>query len=328
MKGLYKRVIRSLLKNSSSRRGIFFTGGTAFILSFFLLTPPVLLPSETNKKVLILNSDVSIINYSLAHTGFQSKLPVPENVVDLGSKWVDEEKIKDAIHDINPSVIYCIGTRAYLLAYRFAGNKHLVFSSIINWRRLPMGKNTYGISNELPPSMQLTMYRYFFPEIHKIGILYSKDYNKEWIDIAVKSAKDVGITIMKRAINRQDEVTSVLEELLPKVDVLWLTPDPGVISNTELVEKIFQQSNDVRKPVFSYSEAFADLGATLIISADIPTIGMQAAGIALDLLSNKGSTERVQSPAGSHITINLRQVKKYKIKLNEEALDSVNQVIE
>lgn len=328
MKELYKRIIKNSPKSNSFRYGISSSSWTAFILSFFLLFTPVLLPSGTDKKVLILNSDMSIANYSLAHTGFQSKLPVPKNVVDLGNKWTDEEKIEDTIHDINPSIIYCIGTKAYLLAHKFAGNKHLVFSSIINWRRLPMGKNTYGISNELSPSMQLTMYRYFFPEIHKIGILYSKDYNKEWIDIAVKSAKDVGITIIKRAIYKQDEVESVLKELLPKVDVLWLTPDPVVISNMESVEKIFTQSNNVRKPVFSYSEVFADLGATLIISADVPTVGIQAAGIALDLLSNERSTERVQYPAGSHITLNLKQVKKYKIKLNEEALDSVNQIIE
>ena len=61
-----------------------------------------------------------------------------------------------------------------------------------------MGKNTYGVSVELLPSMQLTLYRYFFPGINKIGVVYSKDYNKEWLETVIKSAKDVGITIFKK----------------------------------------------------------------------------------------------------------------------------------
>lgn len=328
MKELYKRIIKFFPSNSYFCRGIFSPVRTAFILSIFLIFTPMVLSSETGKKVLILNSDISIANYSLAHTGFKSKLSITKDEINLGDKWIDEEKIEDTIHDINPDIIYCIGTRAYLLAYKFAGNKNLVFSSVINWRRLPMGKNTYGVSTELLPGMQLTMYRYFFPDIHKIGILYSKNYNKEWIDIAVKSAKDVGINVMKKSINKQDEVESALKELLQKVDVLWLTPDPIVISNMELVEKIFKQSDKARKPVFAYSEAFADFGATLIISADVPTIGVQAAGIAADLLYNQKGIEKVQSPAGSYIVLNLGKVEKYRLKLNEEALDSVNQIIE
>ncbi len=328
MKEFFKSIIKIFPKNRSFYRGMFFPGGTVFILSFFLTFAPIVLSSETGKRILILNSDTSIANYSLAHIGFKSKLDEIKDEINLGNKWIDEEKIEGTIHDINPDIIYCIGTRAYLLAYKFAENKNLVFSSVINWRRLPMGKNTYGISTELLPGMQLTMYRYFFPYIHKIGILYSKNYNKEWIDIAVKSAKDVGINVMKKSINKQDEVESALKELLQKVDVLWLTPDPIVISNMELVGKIFKQCDKVRKPVFAYSEAFADFGATLIISADVPTIGVQAAGIAADLLHNQKGIEKVQSPAGSYIILNLSKVEKYKLKLNEEALDSVNQIIE
>ena len=301
----------------------------AALISLLLQLPrPGSLLAETGSgKVLILNSDMSVSNYALAHTGFKTKVAAISGEIDLGSKWVDESNVKKTIHSVNPDVIYCIGSKAYLLAYEFAENKNIVFSSIINWRRLPMGKNTYGISVELLPSMQLTLYRYFFPEITKIGVVYSKDYNKEWLETVIKSAKDVGITIFKKSIGKQEDVESALKELLPKVDALWLAPDPIVISKIESVGEMFKQCDNAGKPVFAYNEAFADLGATLIISADITTVGGQAAGIALDLLSGQKRDDKVQTPAGTNVILNLKQVEKYKIKLNEEALDSVNQII-
>lgn len=325
MKDLFKRTIRFIKSNIPGNQRIFHSTIMACIVAFSVYE---LHAGETAKKILILNSDMSVSNYSLAHTGFESKVTIPSDEIDLGNKSMDETKIKNTIHKMNPDIIYCVGSKAYLMAYELAENKNIVFTSIINWRRLPLGKKTYGVSAELLPSMQLTLYRYLFPNISKIGILYSKDYNKEWLEIAVKSAKEVGIDIIKKSINKEGDIESALGNILPKVDAIWLTPDPVVLSNTESTKQLFKQIDKAGKPVFAYSEAFADLGATLIISADIPTAGIQAAGIALDLLSNQKVSERVQTPAGSHITLNLKNVGKYKIKLNEEALDSVNQIIQ
>ncbi|MFQ5963506.1 MAG: ABC transporter substrate-binding protein [Candidatus Scalinduaceae bacterium] len=278
-------------------------------------------------SVIVLNSDMSIENYSLAHTEFKSMMVDLKDEIDLGSKWVNEKSIKKRIKKIDPDVIYCIGSKAYQMAYKFAKKKNLVFSLAINWRRLPMGKNTYGISNELHQGMQLMMHRYLFPDVNKIGVLYSKIYSEEWLNIAIENAKEVGIDIIGRHISESDDIESALDELLPEVDALWLTPDPIVISNVESVVKIFEQCEAVRKPVFAYNRTFANFGATLIMSADISTMGRQAAGIALDILANKKVIERVQNPAGSHIVLNLKKVDEYGINLNIEALESVNEII-
>lgn len=325
MKETFNKTQEFIKSNLSENLRILHLMVIACLVTFFTYELHAVEPS---KKILILNSDMSVSNYSLAHTGFELKVALPNEEIDLGNRWMDETKVKNTIYTMNPDIIYCIGSKAYLMAYELSKNKNIVFSSIVNWRRLPLGKNTYGVSAELLPSMQLTLYRYLFPSINKIGILYSKDYNKEWLEIAKKSGKDIGINIVEKSISKQDNIKSALEKLLPLVDALWLTPDPVVISRIESIELILKLSDKAGKPVFAYSEAFANLGATLIISADIPTTGIQAAGIALDLLSNQKVTEKVQTPAGSHITLNLKNVGKYKIKLNEEALDSVNQIIQ
>lgn len=298
-----------------------------FMLFLLFISFSVSLFAKEDKKILILNSDKSIEKYLLAQNGFESVLTNPKVEIDIGSKWFDETSVKNTILKEKPEVIFCVGSKAYLLMSNWENDKNIIFSSIINWRRLPMGKNTFGISTELPIGMQLMMYRYFFPDIKTIGVLYSRTYNKEWLKSAIEQAREVGINIVAHSVSKPEEVHSGLKKILPKIDTLWLISDPMVISKEEFVVEIFKQSEVMKKPVFAYDPVFANLGATMIISADIPTIGRQAAGLASEILDNKKIIDHVQDPAGSYIIINLKKVEEYEIKLNIEALDSVNQII-
>ena len=291
-----------------------------------LFIPSNLLASE-DKDVLVLNSDASIYKYSLAQSELKAKIATPKGEIDLGSKWIDERKIKKIINEIDPCVIYCIGSKAYQMAYKLAEKKNIVFSLVINWRRHPIDKDTYGISNELLQGAQLMMYRYFFPDVNKIGILYNNKYSEEWFDIAVESAKDVGIRIVGKSISKPDKIESALKKLLPKVNALWLIPDPTVIYDIESVNKLFEQCQAAGKPIYTYDKAFVNLGATLIMSADIPTMIKQSAEIISGIQGNMEIEEKVQHPAGSHIILNMKKVEEYGLNLNIEALDSVNEIV-
>ncbi len=297
---------------------------TSICLSLFI--PSSLLARE-DKGVIILNSDMSIYKYSLAQSELKSKITNLKGEIDLGSKWIDEKKIKKMIYEVNPDVIYCIGSKAYQMAYKLAEKKNIVFSLVINWRRHPIDKGTYGISNEPLQGIQLMMYRYFFKDVNKIGILYSNTYNKEWFDVAVESAKDVGISIIGKSISKPAKIESALNKLLPKVDALWLIPDPMVIYDIESVNKIFKQCQTSGKPIYTYDKAFAGLGATLIMSADIQTMIRQSAQIVSDIQEDRKIEEKVQNPAGSYIILNMKKVEEYGLNLNIEALDSVNEMV-
>ncbi|MCP5003006.1 MAG: hypothetical protein GY941_03510, partial [Planctomycetes bacterium] len=284
--------------------------------------------AREHDNVLILNSDVSINKYSLANTEFKSGVINLIGEIDLGSKWLNKKNIENKILEIDPDIIYCIGSKAYQTAYKVGKDKNLIFSLIINWHRLPVGKNTYGISNELPQSMQLTMYRYFFPDINKIGVLYSKDYNKEWFKIAVESAEEIDIDIIGKSVSKPGGIRSALNKLLPKVDALWLIPDPIIIGDMDSVKLIFDKSKAAGKPILAYDKAFTNLGASFVMSADISTIGKQAAVIVNNIQTRQQISNRIQDPTGSYIILNMEKVKEYGINLNVDALDSVNEIIE
>ncbi|MDM8551907.1 ABC transporter substrate binding protein, partial [Desulfobacterales bacterium HSG2] len=221
-----------------------------------------------------------------------------------------------------------IGGKAYFFAREHLGEKKVVFSSIINWLRLPgLSGTAYGVSNELHPRMPIYMFRSVFPDIKRIGMLYSMQYTSQWFENAKGQAGELEIEIIGRTVSREKQTLSALNELLPNIDALWLISDPSVMSKKDYLYKILKRCDASKTPVFSYHGPFAKLGATLIVSADMPTIGRQAANIAMGVLSGEEMEEKVQFPAGSHIVLNLKKVKMFGLKYNKDALGLINTII-
>lgn len=284
---------------------------------------------DAKTKTLVLNSNRSVKKYSTMQSEFKAKFGKPTIEIDIsGSKWADEDWFEDILNEEAPDLIICIGSKAYLLAYKVAKKTDIIFSLGINWRRFPLTKNTYVIASEVPPITTLMMYRYFFPEIKKIGVLYSKKHNKEWFHTAVEEAKEVGMEIVGGTIKKQKEIRTVLNNMLFEVDALWIIPDPVVLSSRNQVEDIFKQCDAMKKPVFAYDKLFADFGAAFIVSADVPTIGGQVAKMATNILDHKEIVDKIQNPAGSYTTIDLEKIEDYGIKVNSRALPTVNDYIQ
>ena len=275
-------------------------------------------------RVLVLNSDTSISRYLEVQDAFNASLATPAMTVDMAKEAPTESALKRVLDRENPATVYCIGAKAYQLASRVSKDRTIILSSAINWERFPARKQRHVIANELPAAVQLTLFRHFFPKLQRIGVLYTRDINRQWFEQAQAGAKEVGVELVGVNVRRSSEIAGVLRDLAPKVDAIWVTPDPVVLETEASVRFLFERCHTLQKPVFAYSPAFAELGATLILAPDMPTIGRQAAAIVADLASNP---QPVHTPAGSEVTLNLARVKAYSLDLNRDALDSVNHLV-
>ncbi len=249
---------------------------------------------------------------------------MPAVTVDVTKEAPTATALKRMLDRENPATLYCIGAKAYQLASRVAKDKTIVLSSAINWERFPARKQRHVIANELPAAAQLTLFRHFFPKVQRIGVLYSPAINRQWFEQAQAGAKEVGVELVGVTVRRASDVPSALRELTSKVDAVWVTPDPVVLATEAAVRSLFDRCHAAQKPVFTDSAAFAELGATLVLAPDIPTIGRQAASIVTDLASNP---PLIHTPAGSEVTLSLARVKTYNLELNRDALDSVNHLL-
>lgn len=298
-------------------------GAIIFLILLFFSNP---LSAQQKADLLIINSDFAIKKYALTQEVFLANQQKPSEVINLAEQTIDY--VTEVVNRDQIKIIYCIGTKAYLLAHRLVPEKIIVFSSAINWLRLPEADQSYGVAQELPAAMQLTMYRYLFPQINKIGVLYSQQFNKEWLLSTQQAAVDVGIQIIGKEVSAQLNVSTATEQLLAEIDALWLISDPLVLTDKNSVVDLFRRAENRKIPVFAYSEIFVNLGAQLVISADIPTIGRQVSALVNSLRNETIVENRISHPAGSHVILNMRKLKRYSIKLNKEALGSVNQIIE
>ena len=296
-----------------------------FIGLVFLIS---VLSADEGPKIMVINSNAAVDKYKIAQEEFTKSIPTPVMELDLGDKKLKLQEIEDFLYDEYPDLVYCIGTKAYLIANKFISDRNIVFSSILNWHRLPLATKTYGVSSEFNPEMQLTLYRYIFPGLKKIGVLYSNKYNKQWFNEAQKAAKEMGVEIIGKSLSKRREILPELSELLKEMDALWLISDPVIISDKKTLIEVFKLCDLNKKPILSYHSAFAEHGAVLVVSVDIPTTGRQAAAMSLEVLSDDVVKKKVQLPAGSHIILNLRKANEYGLKYGETALSVVNRIIE
>lgn len=277
--------------------------------------------SSVTPRALVVNSDATIAKYAEVQISFVEAFTGLTHVVDL--RAAGEAQLRRVFAAENFTVVHCIGAAAYQAIAQVARDKPVILSGAINWERLNASRQTRVIAYELPAVTQLTLFRNFFPKLAHIGVAYNRDINRQWFDQAAAAGREVGIEVIGRPVSRAPQVPAALAELTTRVDALWLVPDPVVLEDATAVRGYFDRADAARKPVFTYSTAFADFGATLILAPDTITIGRQAAGLAQDL----AAAPKLSTPAGSEVTLSLKRVQQFGLELNRDALDSVNQLI-
>lgn len=301
----------------------------SLLICLILLLPGgSLSAAEQVADILLLNTNAAIEKYRTAQEEYQKAVPHTVSNTSIEGFPGDISELYRDIARTPYRLIYCIGTRAYLAALKHAPEKTILFSSIINWRRLPQGDHVYGIANELHPTMHLAHFKTIFPRLKTIGVLYAREFNEQWIALAKESAAYTGISLVTQSVTDMAETRRALQKLLPEIEAFWMIPDPMIISSRNNLIDVIQDCDQHRVPVFSYNELYAPLGVTLIISADESTVGRQAAMISRDLLSGRPPRQKVQLPAGSAISLNLKKVKDFNIPYNPASLEMINQIFE
>lgn len=288
---------------------------------------PQIPESDHAATVLVINSDSSVSRYEIADAAFRTTLQ-HSNVsrINLQDDELPVETVLDVLQQQKPDVIYCIGAKALGAVQYVSPSTPIVYSSVLSWRQFLNQPGYYGVTSEIAPAAQLAWFKHFFPNIQRVGVLYS-NANKDLVSEASRSAEQLGLTLKYEKVSMDSTRKEQAAQLLGKVDALWILPDPVVLESQQHTTELFELAAKNRVAVFGYHPVFMEFGATLSINADLATTGRQAALIVQSIIEQQSQTSSIQFPAGSNISLNLQKVQDYQLQLNPEALNSVNELL-
>jgi|GEM_PF-228850 len=279
-------------------------------------------------RILLVSTNRQIDRYEAAEASFIKTLTNHTiHTVDLNQNNHPIDTLQDLLNEEHFDAIYCIGAKALGSIDYIDPDMPVIFSSVLNWRRFNEQDNYNGIASEVAPEAQLTWFKYFFPEIKNIGVLYSSD-NQKRLKEAALPAEALALQLVTQEINSDIQLGNQAKDLLSNVDALWLISDPSVLVSSDQAKRLFKMAHKKHVPIFTYHSVFMDMGATLSITADLPTTGRQAALMMKKVLKQPDFKQTIQFPAGSSITLNIKKADTYKLSLNGDALDSVDEIVE
>ena len=104
---------------------------TRLIVWIFLVFPASL-AADKEPKVLLINSDATVEKYKVAQEEFKKTYARPVLEINMDDEKWKVPDVEDYLYDEYPDLVYCIGSKAYLIANRFVSEKDIVFSCQIH----------------------------------------------------------------------------------------------------------------------------------------------------------------------------------------------------
>ncbi|HWP47240.1 MAG TPA: ABC transporter substrate-binding protein [Candidatus Limnocylindrales bacterium] len=286
---------------------------------------------EAGEEIVILKTNQKIPQYNLPAEAFKKALSYPVREFDIEGDLNKGRKLIEKIKHDKPRLIFAIGDKATFLAKEGFPDVPIIFSMVLNWKKLDLSKNKNitGISLDVPPESQFTHLKLIAPQISRIGVIYSPEASQELIRRAREISSGLGIKLVEVQVTSEKAVKKAWDGIKNQIDALWMVADPIVITqdNFEFLQK---QTLQQKIPFLGYSENFVKAGALLSVSPDYETIGSQAASITLQILKDKQKPWDIQvtEPIGTVIVLNKATAKKLGLSLSDSILQLVNRTFE
>ncbi|GAN33441.1 MAG: hypothetical protein DYG83_16800 [Candidatus Brocadia sp. AMX2] len=284
-----------------------------FFQAAFLM--PHAIPAEN--AVIIIRSQ-QIPAYNEAIKGFEEGCK-GENIsikaiYDLNGDIEEGKRIIQKIKDnsFKPRVILAIGVLAATFVKEQFPDVPIIFCMVINHNRFNLqGANITGISSEASLEDQFAILKGLLGSRKSVGVIYDPAKTGKIITEASIVVKKFEFNLVKAQVFSEKEVAPVLENIVNKIDALWMIPDSTVITKNTL-SAISKITLEHRLPIFCTSDAIVKAGALVSVSPNYKYTGLQAAHLAQRLLNDPMTT-----------SLGIKQPDKLKLTLNTQTAEII-----
>ena len=147
------------------------------------------------------------------------------------------------------------------------------------------GRNISGTSDLAPLEEQEAMIKELFPDAKTVGILYcSAEPNSKYQATKIEEALDAdGIAYKEYTASDSNDITSVVQNAVSEVDVIYIPTDNTMANNTETINNITLPAGI---PVIAGEEGICSGCGVATLSISYYDIGYKAGQMAYDILVN------------------------------------------
>ncbi len=146
------------------------------------------------------------------------------------------------------------------------------------------GGNITGSSDLTPVAEQFELLTQLFPEAKTVGILYSSSESNS--EIQAQMARDAAaahdLETVDFTVSNTNDIQSVVESAIGKIDVLYCPTDNTIASGMATVAQI---CNDNGLPTVCGEENMVNNGGLVSYSIDYYELGKRAAAMAVEILT-------------------------------------------
>ena len=171
------------------------------------------------------------------------------------------------------------------------------------------GGNVTGSSDLTPVADQIELLTKLLPEAKNVGILYctAEANSKLQAEMAMDALKEKGLTGVEYTVSSSNEIQTVVESMVGKVDAIYVPTDNVIAAGMTTVAMIATTEHKI--PIIGAEAAHVENGALATYGIDYFEVGKLAGEQAVEILNGK-------SPAD--IPIAYLSKDKCKLTINEE----------
>lgn len=281
-------------------------------------------PARGGGKIVIVRSSMLPL-YEQVVQGFSgcNKAAVAGDLVLTDDEAKNDAIMADAASK-GPDLYLSLGTTATRVVRQKAGAVPSLFAIVID----PSSNKVAppGVPMDVQAAVQVEFVEKNFPQLKRIGVLYSPGRNLEVVS-DLKKLQAGGKPIVMVEVPSIDKLDESVKSLEGKADCLLMLSDP-VIYSPHTAPQLILQTLQRGLPLIAASPAFVKAGALAGIYANPAEIGCVAAEVSGRILAGeKPSSIPYAWPTKYSVAINLVVADRLKIKVSASLTNSAEQVI-
>ncbi|MBN2107574.1 MAG: hypothetical protein JW832_09105 [Deltaproteobacteria bacterium] len=248
----------------------------------------------------ILPYDTFIEGYQEAYKKYSQKNHVLKVFFADPLKNSQDDTLAAQVSSFHPDIIIAVGYNSVKFAKLCCFNVPLIYSMVIDNRRIADMKKTNqcGIIMEPDMNLRLQVLVEFNKSAKRIGTVYNPAESNDQFQELQQAARSKNLMLDAIPVASARDALPAIEAVVGRVDAFILLFDKSVYV-PQVLEYLFSCSFKSQVPVIGLSEKYTSLGALFSIEYDVKDLGREAWNHTASFLAGNGVCSGLRKPAAT-----------------------------